>query len=103
MPKDFYLYPIIRVTAEDEAEATDMVIEAIFTARVGEIPGWRGEPPSYEEERLQRAAPEMLAVLEVAIKAMICPCCGRDNSTYPDGCSSDDCPGVAAIARARRR
>lgn len=42
---------------------------------------------------------DLLAALEVALTAAICPCCGRDNSDYPDtGCTSDDCPGVAAIA-----
>ena len=103
MPQDFYLYPVIKITAEDKDEAIDKVIEAIFEREVGEIPGWCAPPPSYEEKRLQQAAPELLAVLEVAIKAMICPCCGRDNSAYPGGCTADDCPGVAAIARARRR
>ena len=66
--KEFFLYPVIRVQAKDEAEATDKVFEAIFTAGVGEIPRWFPPPPTYEEKRLQQAAPELLAALE-AVRA----------------------------------
>ena len=56
---------------------------------------------SYANARLIAAAPDLLVAVEVAITATICPCCGRDNSGYPEGCTSDDCPGVTAIAKAR--
>ena len=59
-----FLYPVITVDASNEAEATDKVLEAIFTAGVGEIPGWLPEPPTFEEKQLQRAAPDLLAALE---------------------------------------
>lgn len=52
---------------------------------------------------LHEAARDLLAALGVALKAATCPCCGRDNAEHPDeGCTSDDCPGVAAIAKARQ-
>lgn len=41
--QEFFVYPIIHLYAEDEAEATDKVLEAIFTGGVGEIPGWLSE------------------------------------------------------------
>ena len=62
--KEFFLYPVIRLWAADEVEATDKVVEAIFTAGVGEIPGWLPAPPTFEEKQLQRAAPDLLAALE---------------------------------------
>jgi len=49
--------------------------------------------------RLIAAAPELLAALSVALTADECPCCGRDNTGH-DRCTSDDCPGVQAIAKA---
>ena len=42
---------------------------------------------------------ELLAALGVALTADECPCCGRDNTGH-DRCTSDDCPGVQAIAKA---
>ncbi len=50
-------------------------------------------------EELELSHADLLAALQVALKADQCPCCGRDNS-FETGCSSDDCPGVAAIAKA---
>ena len=46
-----------------------------------------------------KAVPKLLSALKVALKAKICPCCGRDNSNE-DGCTSDDCSGVIAITEA---
>lgn len=43
------------------------------------------------------------AALSLALRAVICPCCGRDNANYPEGCTSDDCPGVQALAKATGR
>ena len=70
---------------------------AIIVASVG---GWStGETDA--NAHLIAAAPELLAALQAGLRAKTCPCCGRDNSAYPDGCTSDDCPGVAAIAKAQ--
>ena len=66
----FFLYPIIAINAPNEAEATDRVLAAIFEAGVGEIPGWLPEPPSFEEKRFQRAAPDLLAALQRAVEAV---------------------------------
>lgn len=46
------------------------------------------------------AAPELLAALEIGLSSDLCPYCGRDN-TRASACTSDDCPGVAAIDKAR--
>jgi len=81
-------------------------LETIATLPIGDGEvygiGWFGAPKGERvaNARLLAAAPDLLAALKVAIKAAICPCCGRDNSVYPVGCRSDDCPGVAAIAKA---
>ena len=63
-----FLYPVVTIEAASEADATDMLYEAIFTAGVGEIPGWY--PLSLEEKRLQQAAPELLVALEDMIAAV---------------------------------
>ena len=63
-----FLYPVVTIEADSEADATDMLLEAIFTAGVGEIPGWCSPPPSFGEKSLQQAAPELLAVLELALR-----------------------------------
>jgi hypothetical protein len=57
------------------------------------------EDGSEANARLIAAAPELLAALSVALTADECPCCGRDNTGH-DRCTSDDCPGVQAIAKA---
>jgi hypothetical protein len=49
---------------------------------------------------LLAAAPDLLEVLRHALWADICPCCGRDNTGLSQRCTSDDCPGVQAIAKA---
>jgi hypothetical protein len=42
---------------------------------------------------------DLLAALSIALTADKCPCCGRDNTNY-DKCTSNDCIGVEALARA---
>ena len=52
-------------------------------------------------EDLESSHADLLAALKLALKASDCPCCDRDNRGYEeDGCTSDDCPGAAAIANA---
>jgi len=57
-------------------------------------------PESLANARLIAAAPDLLAELHGALQEDICPCCGRDNTGYL-GCTSEDCPGVQAIVKAR--
>ena len=69
-----------------------------------------GVPSEHEANaRLIAAAPELLTRLRdhvehgPGIEGGTCPCCGRDNSSYQNTCTSDDCMGVldrAAIAKA---
>jgi hypothetical protein len=85
---------------------------AIIAAPAGDGGGERIEwpwvydeapPASYaqaeDNARLIASAPELLSALTVALTADECPCCGRDNTGH-DRCTSDDCPGVQAIAKA---
>ncbi len=60
----FFLYPVVTIEADTESEATDALLEAIFDAGVGEIPGWLPEPPDAELARLIAAAPDLLAAVE---------------------------------------
>ena len=81
-----YLYPVVTIEADDERDATDQLMEAIFGAGVGEIPGWCSPPLSYKEKRLQRAAPDLLAAAEATVSRITddhdCLDCG---SQRPDG------------------
>jgi hypothetical protein len=43
--------------------------------------------------------PELVNAAKAALLAPVCPLCGRDNTGDPEGCTRDDCPGVAAIAK----
>lgn len=48
------------------------------------------------------AVKELLEALKIAIsEAQVCPCCGRENAQ--NGCTSNDCPAVQAIAKAESR
>ena len=67
MPQ-FFQCPVISVEAKDEAEATDMIFEAM--RGVGEIPGWLPPPPSFEEKRLQKAAASLLAACQAYHQAV---------------------------------
>mgnify|MGYP001594470219 CR=1 FL=1 len=86
-----FLYPVITIQADSEADAIDMLMEAIFTARVGEIPGWSSAPLDFKEKRLQQAGPEMLAALDAAVRRITddheCLDCG---SQRPDGRGGTD-------------
>ena len=79
-----------------------------FVALVATLEHRKGETPAEQRAngafivRACNAHDELLAALKVALKAGTCPCCGRDNSAYPDyGCTADDCPGVSAITKAK--
>jgi len=52
--------------------------------------------------RACNAHEELVEALKAALSAETCPCCYRDN-TGEGGCTSDDCPGVQAVARAEGR
>ena len=67
-PQEFFLCPVIHLWAEDEDEAHDKVIEAIYNTGVGEIPGWGEAPPTFEEKRLQQAAPRLLAACKILLE-----------------------------------
>jgi len=43
MGKEFFLYPVVKIQAEDEADATDKILEAL--AGVAQIPGWLSPAP----------------------------------------------------------
>lgn len=53
----FYLYPVVTVDADTEAEAADAVIEAIFGGSVGEIPGWLPGPSQADPYAMHRTVP----------------------------------------------
>ena len=91
-----FLYPVVTIEADSAADAIDMLMEAIFTARVGEIPGWCSPPPSFGEKRLQRAAPELLAALEHVLSAAY-EMTGPRSMAFQEA----DAETRAAIAKAR--
>ena len=78
--------------------------EAIGVADCGcrLVQNYQGSGAAFFFCNTHASALALLTALEVAIKAAICPCCGRDNSAYPDGCDSDDCPGVVALVGATK-
>lgn len=53
-----------------------------------------------ERDRLKAVNAELLEVVEIGITGETCLFCGRGN-LQELVCTSDDCPGVAAIAKAK--
>ena len=97
---DVFLYPVVKIQADSEADAIDMLMEAIFTARVGEIPGWCSPPPSFGEKRLRQAAPDLLAALDGLLATEDsdsgdCHWCSESVAEYSE-CVNPKCPGVIA-------